>query len=304
MSVLGKSKKTKSKRHFCNFKNVVCLNDDKSAGRFIRDIKTVMRKNNKGKLVVKPYSYYYKKRSEEHNFILRFNQINQTELQIEIRGPPKTDENKNDRSIVCLKFFFYNPNKYFNKWGKSKIELIGKGNCQEKDKEAILSGSFILNLANKLNDILEIKYSFLSDDSKKKTECGDISIKMTHLIKYGQTWYEREGGFSLDEKKYYKLAKQVEELSIANIYKNIKDQSIINIMDEILLKLDIKGRNIKIKNLLIKGIGRDSPLTLCDQKKLYENTLQLPEKFLAGFDNLREFGKLHTQWSASTRSVD
>ena len=157
-------------------------------------------------------------------------------------------------------------------------------------------------MANKLNDILSVDFSRLSDDSKIETKCGAISIKMLHLIKYGKTWYEREGNFSLEDKKYYQLAKQIEEISVANLYKNLNDQDILDKMDKLLDKLGVKGRNIKIKNLVIKGFGVNSTLSLCEQKYLYENTLQLPERYLNGnFKNLVEFGKLHYSWSSSVR---
>ena len=54
---------------------------------------------------------------------------------------------------------------------------------------------------------------------------------------------------------------------------------------------------------MLKGFGRNSPLTLCEQKFLYENTLQLPERHIKGENKaLIKFGKLHSEWSESTRT--
>ena len=301
----------------CNIKNAVCLNNLKDQKSFLRDVNSVMKKNLQ---ILKNYSYYYLKTDEEYSYNLLFQKV-KNNLHITISD----GEGWNDK-IVCLKLIFCNPNKFFNTFKNSTIEKLNKGNCG-KGKRKIMTGGYILNLANKLNDILNVEYSTLEDDSKIKIKNCDngeysISLKVIELLKYGKTWYERKGGYSLDDKNIYNLTKQVQDISLSNIinyantniYRRISEFKLkkedVDKLYKILDKLNV-GKNIKMKNLYLKAFSKNSNLTLCEQAHLYNMTMLLPIRKIAKensndiihekYNILQEFGKEHFNWSKSTR---
>lgn len=310
-----------SSQTYCNIKNAVCLNRKKDHCKFLRDVKSVMKNNQQ---IFKLYSYYYTKKKEEHSYKLLFKKKHNN-LKIVIGDA----DGWNDK-VKCLTMTFYKPDKYFLTFESSKIHQINKGTCGRKhhrhhDKEKReMSGGYILNLANKLNDLLNVTFSKLQDDSKIiAKDCNLdkynfdqlISLKMIELIKYGKTWYERAGGFSLDDKKYYKLVKIVEQLTLAKTLEytmnklnrslgerpSMRDSDLIK-LDKILKKLKV-GRNIKMKNLFLKAFSKESPLSLCEQYHLYNMSLLVPYRKLGteDYNKLHEFSKLHLEFSDSTR---
>lgn len=309
-------KKPKLKKIKCNIKNVICLNDKKQQNRFIRNIKSVMKK--KEFSLRNSYSFYYNKKDKENSFNITMIRKNNT-LYIKIGDA----EGWNDKK-TCLDMTFSKFDEKKGSFEKSKINLINRGKCGLKGNK-LLEGSYILNLANKLNDILNVKVSILEDDSKIDIKCDDISssmsLKMINLLKYGKTWYEREGGFKMDDKKLYLLTYFIQEIRVSDIIKYISNKSHrglgefeikdkdIEKLEKVLLKLGVQ-KNIKLKNLYRKAFDRKSSLNECDQYWLYEMTLMLPTRKIAKqqkdkeqkmYKKLQEFSDLHSRFTNSSR---
>jgi hypothetical protein len=283
---------------------------------FFKDVFSVMRNKRE---ISKIYNFYYEKRNEKHSYKLVLKEKNKN-LKIFIYNGKSGSE-----MFKCLTMTFFTPSKIFTQFKYSKIHQINAGECGRGKKNRMLSGGYILNLANKLNDLFNVEYCKLNDDSRIVMKCDDnnesMSLKIIELIKYGKTWYEREGGFSLDDKNIYKLTKEVQELVLANIlkyatnsmYKDILEfpvkQKDLTKLDKILTKLNV-GRDIKMKPLYSSAFTKGSPLTLCEQKHLYDMTLQLPMRKMAkgreglehkGYKILNELSSHHYSFSESTR---
>lgn len=308
-------KKQKSKKNKCNIKNVICLNDKKQQSSFIRNVKTVMKK--KEVSLRNAYSFYYNKKDKENSFNVSIIRKNNT-LYLKI-----SDGQGWDDKVRCLDMIFKKYNEKKGSFEQSKIVLINRGKCGLKGNK-LLEGSYILNLANKFNEILNVKVSILQDDSKLDIKCGNISstmsLKMINLLKYGKTWYEREGGFKMDNKKLYLLTYFVQDIKVSDIIQfisnksnrdlgefEIKDKDIEK-LEKVLLKLGVT-KNIKLKNLYRKAFIRKSPLNDCDQYWLYQMTLSLPRRKIVEqqkdkeskmYKKLQEFSELHSHFTNSS----
>ena len=200
----------------------------------------------------------------------------------------------------CLKMYFdqqrqHPKQKSYYSFKKSKIELINRGECgyANTKKSKIISGSFLLNVANHLNDLLYVDMSTLEDDSRLMICDSNVSIKIINLFKYGKTWYEREGGYKLDDKEIYKRIKIVGEMRVSELYNKLKEidedllkSSITDITEKKINLEKIKkvsdllekikmSKNSKIKNLIPKIFERNSPFKECEQKFLWDFILGL-----------------------------
>lgn len=307
-----------NKTKFCNFKNVICLNNDNEYSKMLRDINQVMKKKQIN--IIKPYSFYDIKDNIEHQFNIKFQVVDNT-LEVII-----SDADGWNDTIQCLNMTFSKPNDKFTMFEKSKINALNKGKCGKKisSGKKILSGKYILRLANKLNDILNVSISELNDDSKiviDKTEYPNMSLKIIELIKYGKTWYERIGDFVLDDKELYDIAKIVQEQTLSNnidYVKNNENRDIgeFKLNEENLKKLDIileklnVGRNIKMKNLYLKAFSNDSPLSLNEQSELYYYTMLLPSRkrisddeksYSKQYNLYNKLSNLHSHFTPSSR---
>jgi len=205
---------------------------------------------------------------------------------------------------ICLTMRFFQNKKHTKYSGvlgfkKSKIELLSRGVCgyNKKSKTVSLSGSYVFNVANALNKVLDVDVAVLDDDSRLEICDSNVSIKILNLLKYGKTWYEREGGYVLNDKEIYKRAKSVGEMSVKKLYDTLseidndfmksdlfdfKKLSKVSIQKvEKLLEKISENKNSKIKTIFNKAFDRNSKLTECDQKFLWDHILQLnPRKYI------------------------
>jgi len=303
--------------------NLLKANDIKL---FLIEVKKIFNKKGRVCKINTKYSYTSTKK-EKQIFSLNMCKINGTQkayLEIGII------DNKNG---ICLKMSFHNKRQHSKYktmpvFKKSKIELISKGKCgyDKKKKIVNMSGSFILNLANTLNDILEVDVAILEDDSRLDLCNSNVSLKILNLLKYGKTWYERAGNYSLDDKEVYKRAKLVGEMTVKQLYDTLLE------IDNDLLKHDIfdmprlkgdaiqkvekildsigESKRSKVKTIFNKAFDRNSKLAECDQHFLWEHILQLnPRKYIeksndAKYKALKEYYKFATEahyFSPSTR---
>ncbi len=293
---------------------------------FLIEVKKIYNKKSSNCVINTKYSYTSTKK-EKQIFSLNMCRINGNQKPyLEVRI---TD----DKNGICLIMSFHNKKphskyKTMPVFKKSKIELISKGKCgyNKKKKTVNMSGSFILNLANTLNDILEVNVATLDDDSRLELCNSNVSLKILNLLKYGKTWYERAGNYSLDDKEVYKRAKLVGEMTVKQLYDVLLE------IDNDMLKYDIfdmsklKGNSIqkvekildsiseskrsKVKTIFNKAFNRNSKLSECDQYFLWEHILQLnPRKYIqkssnAKYKALKEYYKFANEahyFSPSTR---
>ena len=176
----------------------------------------------------------------------------------------------------------------------SEISQINKGMCGfDKNKKKInLTGTYILNLVDTLNKILDVKISELMDDSRIELCDSNVSLKIINLLKYGKTWYERVG-YTLNDKEIYKRNKEVGELRLSELY-----TTLIDIDDDVFkkefmdFKLDLKkiqrvetllqkinmSKNVKIKNVIPEIFKKDTPFNECEQKFLWDSILNLQNR--------------------------
>jgi len=298
---------------------------------FLINVKKVYNTKIRNCVTNTKYSYKFTKNNKTEKQIFSLNMCNIKEngkkyLQVQI-----TEKTKG----VCLKMNFCNKKQHskyktMTTFKKSKIELISKGICgyDKKKKTVNMTGSFVLNLANVLNDILEVDVAILEDDSRLEICKSNISLKILNLLKYGKTWYERAGGYSLDDKEIYKRAKLVGDMTVKQLYDTLLE------IDNDMLKHDIfdfsklKGDSIKkverildsmgeskrskVKTIFSKAFDRNSKLKECDQKFLWEHILQLnPRKYIEKSKNgkykiMKEYYKFASEahhFTPSTRKI-
>ena len=297
---------------------------------FLINVKKVFNKKTACATNIK-YSYKFTKnnKTEKQIFVLNICNIKENGkrcLQIQI-----TEKTKG----ICLKMNFCNKKthskyKTFPTFKKSEIKLLGKGICgyNKKKKTVNITGSFILNLANTLNDILEVEVSTLEDDSRLEICETNISLKILNLLKYGKTWYERAGNYSLNDKEIYKRAKSVGEMTVKQLYDALLE------IDNDILKQDIfdfpklktntikkiekildnigESKRSKVKTIFKKAFDRKSKIEECDQYFLWEHILLLnPRKYIKKSDNVKykilkdyyKFQEDNRRYSKSTRKI-
>jgi len=279
-------------------KKIINLQKKEDIKLFLIDVKKVY--NSKSYLVGKKYSYTFSKNNKKEKQIFNLNICKKTEgkkLYLEM----KITDAKNG---VCLTMSFHNKKQHSKyktiiTFKKSKIELLNKGKCgyDKKKKTVDMSGSFVLNLANTLNDILEVDVAILEDDSRLEICESNVSLKILNLLKYGKTWYERAGGYSLNDKEIYTRAKLVGDMTVKQLYDtlleidndilkhDIFDFSVIkgNTIKKVEKILDSMGesKRTKVKTIFSKAFDRNSKLSECDQKFLWDHILQLnPRKYI------------------------
>ena len=305
---------------------IINLQKAKDINLFLIEVKKIFNAKKSSCVANIKYSFTSTKKEKQ---IFSLNMCKKTEKKKDYLEMRITD-NKNG---ICLVMSFHNKKQHSKHksipvFKKSKIELLSKGKCgyNKKKKTVDMSGSFVLNLANTLNDILEVDVAILEDDSRLELCNSNVSLKILNLLKYGKTWYERAGNYSLDDKETYKRAKIVGEMTVKQLY------DILLEIDNDILKHDIfdftklKGNTIqqvekildsmgeskrsKIKTIFNKAFSRDSKLKECDQHFLWEHILQLnPRKYIQKSDDakykaLKEYYKFATEahyFSPSTR---
>ena len=206
----------------------------------------------------------------------------------------------------CLRMKFEGLKKHsrlfgFKSFKKSIISQISRDKCgyDNKNKSVTLNGRYILNFANRLNEIFEVDVSELEDDSKIKVCDNYISLKLLSLLKYGKTWYEREVGFKLDDKEIYKIAEKVGEMTVKKVYDVLEEidndmsknkeielklkkltKNNIEKVDKILKKIS-EGKNSKIRTIFVKAFRKDSGLNECEQQFLWDHIIKLnPREYL------------------------
>ena len=130
------------------------------------------------------------------------NKISDTETEIKIKG---------EKEDVCLEFSInINDNK---KTRTAYIGLISITNNECPPKEIEKKGAFLLSMVDEICRQLKINILKLSDGSyltcKKNRE--EVSLAFLSLMKYGFSWYERNG-FSYGDDETKKMVDKIREI--------------------------------------------------------------------------------------------
>ena len=106
---------------------------------------------------------------------------------------------------------------------ESYVYGIYKNKCAIKNgKSIMMPGKFIVKLVDKINKLFKVKTSKLLDDSRlpiclENTNNSPVmSLKTIKLLQNGQTWYEKEGGFKLDNNQIYEAVKKVQTIPLSS----------------------------------------------------------------------------------------
>ncbi|SVC91033.1 uncharacterized protein METZ01_LOCUS343887, partial [marine metagenome] len=190
----------------------------------------------------KNYSFYIKNRLINHEFKLNCS------YKIPI-GEDKKDKKVKKALLLeifdkkkqyCLKFELkenkQHPDyKNFRGFKKSYIHNINKNVCGIKRSKYLLSlsGSYILNLVDKINKIFKVEESELSDDSRLelKDENGKVVsralLKIIKLYEYNKTWYQKEGGYlPINHLKLSQYSKDAGKLKLKDLYGFYNDKDL------------------------------------------------------------------------------
>ena len=155
----------------------------------------------------------------------------------------------------CLKFELignkqHPVHKNFRGFKKSYIHNINKNACGIKNSKYLvsLSGSYILNLVDRINKIFKVESSSLSDDSRLEAISPSVHLKIIKLYEYNKTWYQKEGGFL--PKNYENLSQYSKDggkLKLKDLYKYYNDESLRKWgIDERLVKEEVMDKVYKI----------------------------------------------------------
>jgi|ETNmetMinimDraft_8_1059916.scaffolds.fasta_scaffold02771_8 hypothetical protein len=220
-------------------KNTYCLNQ-KEGKKVLLDYVTNTFKG-KTSTSFKNYSFYIKNRLINHEFKLNCS------YKIPI-GEDKKDKKVKKALLLeifdkkkqyCLKFELkenkQHPDyKNFRGFKKSYIHNINKNVCGIKRSKYLLSlsGSYILNLVDKINKIFKVEESELSDDSRLelKDENGKVEtralLKIIKLYEYGKTWYQKEAGFIPIPKEINEYGVEAGKLKLKDLYGFYNDKDL------------------------------------------------------------------------------
>ena len=305
---------------------IINLKKAKDIDHFLINVKKIFNEKKSSCVANVKYSFTSTKKEKQIFSLNMCKKKENKKCYLEVR----ITDNKNG---ICLRMSFHNKkqhskHKTIPTFKKSKIELLSKGKCgyNKKTKTVDMSGSFVLNLANTLNDLLEVDVAILEDDSRLHLCNSNVSLKILNLLKYGKTWYERAGKYQLDDKEIYKRAELVGEMTVKQLYDALleidNDFRKSTILDMSKLKednikkvekiLDTMGesKRSKVKTIFAKAFDRNSILSECDQYFLWEHILQLnPRKYIRQSSNekfkmLKEYYKFASEahyFSPSTR---
>jgi hypothetical protein len=134
----------------------------------------------------------------------------------------------------CLKFELMGNKQHpefknFRGFKKSYIHNINKNVCGIKKSKYLisLSGSYILNLTDKINKIFKVEESSLSDDSRLEAISPSVHLKIIKLYEYNKTWYQKEGGFLPENHlKLVQYSKDAGKLKLKDLYKYYNDKDL------------------------------------------------------------------------------
>jgi len=264
-------------------KNTYCLNK-KEGKKVLLDYVTNTFKG-KTSTSFKNYSFYIESKKMSYQF----------KIHCSYKKPQFEKKKKllleifDKKRKYCLKFELMSkkqhPN-YTNYIGfkKSYIHNINKNVCGIKKSKYLLSlsGSYILNLVDKINKIFKVEESSLSDDSRLDAISPAVHLKIIKLYEYNKTWYQKEGGFLPENHlELVQYSKDSGKLKLKDLYKYYMDENLNEAFDknmkyinEKLVKEEDKDKVYKI----LKKIDLDENNNLKNITMAFKSKLTNPEK--------------------------
>lgn len=304
-------------------KNTYCLNKSFDQKVLLRYVTAMIDNDNKNKILYKDFGFNLD--NKKKNFVFKINAIYDSTQSKNVFLYIFDKKNKKDKESVCLRFKLsdmYKKDKFYY-FKKSKVEQINRGVCGIKNGKLMITidGTYIVKLIGILNKMFKVEKSILDDDSKLELCDVTMKIKLIKLISEGKTWYEKTGGFRLNDENIYKNTEIAAKESFDyyyNIMKNTKmsfydgDMSRLNEkkLDEVveIIKKHDLSVNDSIRKITLK-IFNSKKVSDCEKAIIYEYILDLPVRNLAvkdtdkKFNAYRAYVKLNSQIFGFTEST-
>ena len=153
----------------------------------------------------------------------------------------------------CLEFLIYNYNDNRKKYACIDLISISDNECP-LSKEIEKKGTFLLSMVDEICKQLEVNTLKLTDGSYIKCKKNEITVglQFLSLMKYGFSWYERNG-FSYEDEKVRDTVNKIREIrnkpisEIRDYFKSLVDDLVSDIGQ---VKYDFQGVEDKIKIML------------------------------------------------------
>lgn len=268
-------------------KNTYCLNNKEGKKILLDYVNNTFKGKNSTSF--KNYSFYLNDNSN-HEFKINCSYKKDIDDKKKLYLNIYSNEKK-----YCLKYELKNKKKhskyslYFG-FKKSFIHNINKNLCGVKKKKyEMLSGTYILKLVEKIDKLFEVEISELDDDSRIEL-CGSSAthLKIIKLMEYGQTWYEKEGGYKLKNKEIYKLTEEIRKIKLNYLYNDIYENDFNRELLEFKLKKEdiektieiLKKVKLNLNNTLkdISKIFKSTIIDECEKLHIWENVYSLPKR--------------------------
>lgn len=265
----------------CNRPNARCLNNKEQQKDFLRDIEKIWKNMVIDKERYYSYHIMHNGKEEEHHFYLKkIKDKNKSKLTLILYDKDKKEYGN------CLDMTFETTKKVKQRYVGfriSKINFLENSICGLNSNNKItekVSGTFVLKLANKLNDIFEVEISKLYDYSKIKVCDNMITLPIFYIYKYGKTWYHKIGDFVPDNAELYITYEKCKGLTIKKLVdyltgpiKEIGDFRLrkkhLDTIHKILDKMG-KTTKITIKNAIVDAFNKKSILSDCEKYDLFK----------------------------------
>lgn len=277
-------------------KNTYCLNKSFDQKVLLKYITANIDNDSKNKLLYKDFGFNL---DDKKNMKFKITPIVEKKYVILYILDKKS---KKDALKYCLKLTLknmYKKDKYYY-FKKSKIDSINRGVCALNKKNVItetMDGTYLVKLVDKINKIFKVETSSLDDDATLEIcDVKNVKIKIIKLLTEGKTWYEKTGGFRLEDEKIYKDNEIVRNLKYSYLYDIFKtykfdffsyrdDQPInekkLDKTLEILKKYNLSKDNT-IKEITTKFFDSKSKnIEACDKAHIYEYVIDLPKRATA-----------------------
>lgn len=191
----------------------------------------------------------------------------------------------------CLKFELIGNKTHpefanFKGFKKSYVHNINRNVCGIKKSKQLLtlSGSYVLNLVDKINKIFKVEESSLSDDSRLELQIKGSKeldsrphLKIIKLFEYGKTWYQKEGDFLPIPIELNQYGKDAGKLKLKDLYKYYNDDD--------LKKFGINERSISQDNI-------NEILRILKKENLDENSNLKSIAILFKSKNIKSYEKI------------
>jgi hypothetical protein len=277
----------------CLVKNQYCLNKKDGKNTLRHYINNTI---NKGFINSnRKYGFYLNNKNINQTFHIKINYPNNEKIFLYIYVIKKTI----DKNEFCLKMEFIEPKKSGNNYtfNQSIIHGIYRGMCalskKTKNKGLNMKGPYIVQLADTINKILQVKKSILLDDSRLEiclkengTPHNHMFLGIIKLLQSGKTWYHREIGFEIDDPKVYELTSIVQKIPLSSLFNIVRNKQLhslgelylnyqnqIDRVNEILKKVNLSEKNNFKEITKIIFNSKTNNISDCERVYIYDKII-------------------------------